>query len=432
MDRARRAPRHPRRKECADPRQRVRTVHRRLILGSAPQRNRRPRGVLRRPDRRAGEHRCRRTALSAATAGGCRQRASPRPARALTPAAGPPGSAGAATPARPTPRTPHPRRAGLSADEARRPVPTVGRVVFSDGVAVLRHTNLCSHAGSRGGCRPPLSAPGIPIPSPVLARGISGAERYERASRACGALASGARAGCRDRGRHANRSGGQHSGHEVGPDVDAHRPSSILWPVRVASCARQARGESERILPRRGGGRPDGRWRRRGRRARRAPPHAVAPRHRTASAPSRDHRRRRRDSQVACSCTRVRWCSRRFWSSSRLPPPRPWARSPPSRCLPGLAIAANGAAATPAPGAERARAAPRPPSGRRRDCDQRATASAEHRAPAPPLRAATPRRAPSLPRSRSRARAPRRRRFPGPLCRRESAGDTASGGRSSH
>ncbi len=34
---------------------------------------------------------------------------------------------------------------------------------------------------------------------------------------------------------------------------------------------------------------------------------AIRTRHRTASAPRRDHLRRRRDSHTACSCTRARW-----------------------------------------------------------------------------------------------------------------------------
>jgi hypothetical protein len=73
---------------------------------------------------------------------------------------------------------------------------------------------------------------------------------------------------------------------------------------------------------------------------------------------------------------------RRSWSSSRLRPPHRWARSPPSRCLPGLARAVSAAAASPPPGEGRACAAPRPRTGRLFHYDERAKASGERRGPA--------------------------------------------------
>ena len=62
----------------------------------------------------------------------------------------------------------------------------------------------------------------------------------------------------------------------------------------------------------------------------------------------------------------------------------------------GFATPASAEAATPPPAEARARAAPRPPSGRRHDCDQRAKASAERRDPDLRLRGAAARRAPPL------------------------------------
>ena len=73
---------------------------------------------------------------------------------------------------------------------------------------------------------------------------------------------------------------------------------------------------------------------------------------------------------------------RRSWSSSRSRPPRRWGRSPPSRCLLGPARGESAEAASPLLGGERAHDAPRPPSGRRLDCDERAKASGERRGPA--------------------------------------------------
>jgi hypothetical protein len=72
-----------------------------------------------------------------------------------------------------------------------------------------------------------------------------------------------------------------------------------------------------------------------------------------------------------------RECARRaFWSSSRSRPQSRSVRSPPSRCLPHRATAANAAAASPPPAAVRAHAARRPPSGHRRGYDRRRPASA--------------------------------------------------------
>jgi hypothetical protein len=73
---------------------------------------------------------------------------------------------------------------------------------------------------------------------------------------------------------------------------------------------------------------------------------------------------------------------RSFASWSRSRPPRRSERSLPSRYLPGLARAESAEAAGPPPGGRRACAGPRPPSGRRPDCDEQAKASAERRAPA--------------------------------------------------
>jgi hypothetical protein len=72
------------------------------------------------------------------------------------------------------------------------------------------------------------------------------------------------------------------------------------------------------------------------------------------------------------------------------------------------------------------------PAGRRLDCDSRAKASAEPGAPALRPSGAAARRAPPLLRSRPRARAARRRRFPAPPFRRERAGDIAGDACSSH
>jgi hypothetical protein len=83
-------------------------------------------------------------------------------------------------------------------------------------------------------------------------------------------------------------------------------------------------------------------------------------------------------------------------NSSRSRPQFRSARSPTSQCLPHPATGANAAAASPPPAAERAHAAPRPPTGRRLDCDQRAKASAERRDQALRPRGAAARREPAV------------------------------------
>ena len=106
---------------------------------------------------------------------------------------------------------------------------------------------------------------------------------------------------------------------------------------------------------------------------------------------------------------------RTSWSSSQSRRPSRWARSPPSRCLPNPATAASAEAATPPPRERRARAAPRPLSGRRLDCGQQAKASAERRDPAlrlprssSPASAAAPALATTSPNSAAMTLAPAR------------------------
>ena len=69
------------------------------------------------------------------------------------------------------------------------------------------------------------------------------------------------------------------------------------------------------------------------------------------------------------------------WGQKTIATAIPVGRSPPSRCPPDPATAANAAAASPPPAAVRAHAAPRPQSEHRRDCGGRARASGERRAP---------------------------------------------------
>ena len=155
-------------------------------------------------------------------------------------------------------------------------------------------------------------------------------------------------------------------------------------------------------------------------------------RHSTASAPWRDQRRRRRDSQAACSRTRARWRRRTSWSSSRLRRQFRWARSPPSRCLPDPATAANAAVASPPPAEVRARvwtaSSERAPTRLRRASESQC---ARVKAEPSGARGAAPgeRR-----RSRGRDHRPEQRgddASPTRRCRRETAGDTAGVARSS-